>query len=112
MPDSDAGTWELDLWNGVTWFSEWFYDRLSWTRDARRRTLNDLRPHLLPKGWEALLTGIRSHLESATALDQEILVQLDGGRVEHWRVTGAAERNSSGLPVYFSGAMHNLSTGN
>jgi len=101
----DAGEWELDLWSGTAWFNDWFYRRLRWAGEAGRKTLFDLKPHLMSGAWEALLLAIRALLERGVPLDTQIGVELEGGRIEWWRVLGTAERNTGGQPVYLTGSM-------
>jgi hypothetical protein len=108
-PSINGGTWELELWSGSVHFSEWFYRRLPWAGESGQRTLFDLEPHLVPGAWDALLQDIRGHLERGMPLDTELCVQLEGGRIEWWRVRGAAERNSGGLPVHLSGSIDDVS---
>ena len=77
--------------------------------DGRPSTrLEDLRSNLPQGAWEALLAAIRSHLEQGTPLDAELRVQLNDGRIEWWRVTGAVQRNVGGQPVYVSGRMQDV----
>ena len=90
-PGSGDGSWKLDLMDGTTWFSEWFYRRLQWPVQVNRKRLGDLRPNLPAGAWETLLLGIRAHLERQVPLDATIPVQLPGGEIEWWRMRGAAE---------------------
>jgi hypothetical protein len=99
----------LTLWNGFARFSDWFYDRLQWPREVKRKRLDDLRPYLSAAAWESLLLAIRSHLERGAPLDTRIPVQLAPGRTEWWQVKGAAQRDSAGRPVVLSGSMRVLS---
>jgi PAS domain-containing protein len=105
----NAGVWELDLWSGAARFSEWFYERLPWMSGLDEKTLFDLKPFLVPGAWEVLLGHIREHLERGVPLDAELCVQLDGGRIEWWRLTGAAERNTLGHPVHLAGSIIDVS---
>jgi hypothetical protein len=94
----------LDLWNGSAWFSGWFRQRLQWPAEADCRKLDALRPYLAPGAWEALLRGIRAHLEEQVPLDVQIEVRVNG-RLERWRVEGSAERSPAGQPVCLVGSM-------
>jgi PAS domain-containing protein len=107
-PPEDEGRWELDLWNGSVWYSEWFRRRLQWLPHASHRRLEDLRPNLAPGSWELLLQGIRAHLERQEPLNLNLGVQLVGGRTEIWHVEGAAERTAAGQPVYLAGTMKDI----
>ncbi len=104
-PPADEGRWELDLWNGSVWYSEWFRRRLHWLPHTSHRRLEDLRPNLAPGAWEALLQGIRAHLECQEPLNLTIDVQLLGGRTEIWQVEGTAERTAASQPIYLAGSM-------
>jgi hypothetical protein len=102
------GVWELTLWNGAVRFSEWFYYRLHWPTEVKRKRLEDLRPHLPAGAWEALLLAIRGHLEQGRPLDTKICVQLAPGRSEWWQVQGVAQRDNAGHPVYLAGTMRSV----
>jgi hypothetical protein len=108
-PPADEGRWELDLWNGSVWYSEWFRRRLQWLPHTSHRRLEDLRPNLAPGAWEMLLQGIRAHLERQEPLNLTLGVQLLGGHTEIWQVVGSAERTAAGLPVYLAGSMKDIS---
>lgn len=107
LPGGD-GLWELDLVNGTAWFSDWFYLRLGWPMEVKRKRLDDLRPNLPVGAWEALLLAIRGHLERQMPLDAELCVQLQGGQIEWWRMLGAVERNSRGKPVHLAGSVRDV----
>jgi hypothetical protein len=102
------GFWECDLVAGSAWFNDWFYRKLDWPQDAKRSTLGDLQPALRPGGWDRLVGMLRDHLEKGIALDVEIEVHVQGGRLERWRMRGSAERNAAGQPVYVAGSMHDM----
>jgi PAS domain-containing protein len=104
-----GGLWELDLWDGSAWFSDWFYQRLHWPAEVRRTRLEDLRPNLVAGAWEVLLLQIRSHLELQTPLDAEIQVRVSDGQTECWRIRGSAERNPGGQPVRLAGTVLDIS---
>ncbi|MEP6884887.1 MAG: hypothetical protein ABJC66_09070 [Gammaproteobacteria bacterium] len=104
-PPAEAGLWELDLWNGSVWYSDWFRHRLQWQPHTTHRRLEDLKAYLVPGGWELLLQGIRAHLERQEPLDIIVGIHLEGGRIETWRVRGTAERTAAGQPVYLAGNM-------
>jgi hypothetical protein len=99
------GFWECDLIAGSAWFSDWFYRKLAWPRDAKRSVLSDLQPTLRPGAWERLMGAFREHLEKGAPLDVEIEVEVPGARVERWRMQGAASRNGAGQPIYLAGSM-------
>ena len=103
------GLWGLDLWSGHAWFSDWFSHRLQWPAGVVHKRLDHLRPHLPGGAWESLLAAIRDHLERQTPLDHKVCAQLPDGRIEWWRVQGAAERNAGGQPVYLSGSARDVS---
>jgi hypothetical protein len=105
----EDGLWGLVLWNGSAWFSDWFYQRLRWSVSVKHKRLDDLQPHLPGGSWEALLIAIRAHLEQGLPLTARLRVQMPGGGVEWWQVTGAVERNVGGQPVYLAGRMHAVS---
>jgi hypothetical protein len=105
---SDDGLWGLVLWNGSTWFSDWFYDRLQWSVSVRHTRLDSLQQHLPGGSWEALLSAIRAHLEQGMPLQAELRARLPSGGFETWQVSGAVERSVGGQPVYFAGRMHPL----
>jgi hypothetical protein len=109
LPPSDEGLWELNLWNGSAWFSDWFYQRLQWPMEVNRKRLDDLKPHLPAGGWEALLLGIRDYLERQMPLDLRLRVQLNNGQIEWWRVRGSADFNVGGQPMYLVGTMRDVS---
>jgi hypothetical protein len=103
------GSWTLDLWSGTAWFSEWFYERLHWPSNIKRQRLDDLRPHLTTEAWQALLMGIRGHLELQVPLDVQLRVQVTAGQSQWWQVRGSAERNVGGQPVSLVGSARNVS---
>jgi hypothetical protein len=103
------GLWGLDLWSGTAWFSDWFYQRLNWPSHTKRNRLDDLRPQLSAEAWQALLLGIRGHLELQVPLDVQLRVQLADGRFQWWRVQGSAERNVGGQPVNLVGSAQDMS---
>lgn len=107
MSAEEHGRWELDLWSGSAWFSDWFRRRLHWPAEGSRKKLDALRPYLAPGAWEALLQGIRAHLERQVPLEVEIQVLVDG-QTERWQVTGAVERTPAGQPVCLTGTMHDV----
>ncbi len=109
-PPAEEGLWELDLWNGSVWYSEWFRRRLQWPPHTVHRRLEDLKGYLVPSGWEALLQGIRAHLERQEPLDLNVAVQLHDGLTETWRIVGSAERTAAGQPVYLAGSMKDIAT--
>jgi hypothetical protein len=109
LGSSGEGSWELDLLSGNAWFSEWFFERLQWPAELKRRRLVDLRPNLPNGAWEALLLAIRCHLERQLPLDTQICVQLPGGEIQWWRVLGASLRNGREKPVLLSGSVHDVS---
>ena len=100
--------WELDLWNGSAWYSEWFRRRLQWPAHTVHRRLEDLKAYLVPEGWDALLQAIRAHLERQVPLDLKVGVQLQGGLIATWRVLGSVERTAAGQPVYLAGSMKDI----
>jgi PAS domain-containing protein len=102
------GLWECDLVAGSAWFSDWFYRKLGWPRDAPRATLGDLESALAPGAWPRLMSAFREHLEKGAPLDLEIEVNVPGGGGERWRMRGAAQRNEAGQPVYLAGVMREL----
>jgi hypothetical protein len=99
----------LVLWNGSAWFSDWFYQRLRWSLSMKHKRLDDLQPHLPDGSWEALLLAIRAHLEQGVPLAARLRVQLPGGAIEWWQISGVTERNVGGQPVYLGGHMHVIS---
>jgi hypothetical protein len=107
-PGGADGLWGLVLWKGSAWFSDWFYHRLQWPTVIKHTRLEDLRPNLPEGAWETLLAAIRAQLEQGLPLDTELRVQLNNGRIEWWRVTGALERNVGGQPVYLGGRMQDV----
>ena len=109
LPSSSEGRWGLDLWDGAAWFSDWFYQRLQWPIEVTRQQLDDLQPYMSPDDWEALLVGLRSHLELKIPLEVQVSVQLPSNRTENWHIQGSAERNAAGQPVYVSGSMREVS---
>jgi PAS domain-containing protein len=107
-PANDEGLWEVNLWNGSAWFSDWFYQRLQWPMEVNRHRLDDLRPHLPDGAWEALLLVFREYLERQRPLDAQLRVQLTNGQIEWWRILGGAERNAGGQPMYLAGSMRDV----
>jgi PAS domain-containing protein len=103
------GFWECDLLEGTAWFSDWFYQKLAWSRDAKHTALGDLQTQMQPAAWDTLMTQIRNHLEQGVALDVELEVRVAGDSLERWRVRGRAHRNEAGQPVYLSGSTCQLS---
>jgi PAS domain-containing protein len=108
MRASGDGFWELDLADGSVWFSDWFCPRLTWREPAKHRAFSDLRPLMAPETWDALLRGLRSHLEERTPLDTEFQVQLAQGQTEWWHMRGSAQRNDTGHPTHFAGCVSNV----
>ncbi len=102
------GFWECDLVAGSAWFNDWFYRKLDWPADAKRSTLADLKPTLRPGAWDRLMGMFRDHLEKGLPFDLEIEVDLQGIRLERWRMRGAAQRNEAGQPVYLAGSMREM----
>jgi hypothetical protein len=109
LPAGSDGSWELDLLSGNAWFSEWFFQRLQWPAEVKRRRLVDLRRNLPYGGWEALLLAIRAHLERQVPLDTQICVHLPGGEIQWWRVLGTSLRNGREKPVLLSGSVQDVS---
>jgi hypothetical protein len=109
LPASGEGSWELDLLSGNAWFSEWFFERLQWPAEVKRRRLADLRPNLPAGAWEALLLAIRAHLERQVPLDTQICAHLPGGEIQWWRVVGTSLRNGREKPVLLTGSVHDVS---
>jgi hypothetical protein len=103
------GFWELDLSAGSAWFSEWFYQKLSWSAETKRTTLGDLQPLLPPAAWLELMARLRDHLEQGHPLDLEFEVRLPDGSMPWWRIQGSAHRNGSGQPVHLAGSMRDVS---
>jgi PAS domain-containing protein len=99
------GFWECDLTDGSAWFSDWFYQKLGWVRDAKRTAFADLQAQMPPMAWIGLMGKIRSHLEEGAALDLEFEVRTAGDALERWRICGRAHRNEAGQPVYLAGSM-------
>jgi hypothetical protein len=99
------GLWECDLLDGSAWFSDWFYQKLGWARDAKRAAFADLQAQMRPEAWSELMGRIRSHLEQGAALDFECDVRTADDTLERWRVFGRAHRNEAGQPVYLAGSM-------
>jgi PAS domain-containing protein len=102
------GFWECDLLEGTAWFSDWFYQKLAWSRDAKRTALGDLQTRMAPAAWDTLMAQMRNHLEQGVALDLELEVRVAGDSLERWRVRGRAHRNEAGQPVYLAGSMCQL----
>jgi PAS domain-containing protein len=102
------GFWECDLVAGSAWFNDWFHRKLDWPQDAKRLTLADLQPALGPGAWDRLMSAFRDHLEKGFPLELEIEVQVQGGRLERWRMRGSAQRNEAGQPIYLAGNMREL----
>ncbi len=103
-PAGGHGVWKLTLWNGSVRFDPWFYRRL-------QSRLDDLKPYLPAGAWEELLLAIRNHLERQVPLDLEVRVQVEGSRLERWRVQGSVERNAAGQPISLGGTMREVSAG-
>jgi hypothetical protein len=102
------GFWELNLTDGSTWFSEWFYDRLRWPEGVKRTSFDDLRPVVSPGTWDTLLLELRAHLEQQIPLDAEFQVQLSEGRTEWWQIRGAAQLNHIGHPIHVAGSVRDV----
>jgi|SRR5450432_2420252 len=109
LPADGGGQWQLDLQTGTAWFSDWFHQRLRWPTELKRRRLADLKPILPVGAWEALLLGIRDHLERQVPLDTQLRVELPGGEIRSWRILGSTERNSRGKLVFLAGTMQDIS---
>lgn len=107
---SGDGFWEINLSNGATWFSNWFYERLEWPAHDVQQTWSALRPMMQPDTWELLLRAMRVHLENDVPFDVEIAVQIGGSDFQWWRFHGAAERSDSRQPVYLAGSVRDVST--
>jgi PAS domain-containing protein len=109
LPVGGGGTWELDLLSGTATFSDWFYERLQWPAELKRRRLADLKPNLPAGAWEALLLAIRAHLERQMPLDLPLRVHLPGGEIQRWRILGSAVRNEREKPVLLTGSARDIS---
>ena len=94
MRASGDGFWELDLADGSAWFSDWFCPRLRSTEPVKHPAFGNLRPLMAPESWDALLRGLRSHLEERTPLDTEFQVHLAQGQTEWWHLRGSAQRDA------------------
>ncbi|HTV94349.1 MAG TPA: hypothetical protein VME42_00015 [Steroidobacteraceae bacterium] len=103
------GFWEFDLIDGSAWFNDWFYEKLAWSREARRTRLADLQPAVRPAAWDALMGKFREHLEKGAPLELDIEVDLSAAQCERWRIRGAAHRNGAGQPIYLAGSMRDVS---
>ena len=110
-PAGGHGVWKLTLWDGSVRFNSWFYRRLRWPAAVKRTRLDDLKPYLPAGAWEELLLAIRNHLERQVPLDLEVRVQVEGSRLEWWRVQGSVERNAAGQPIFLGGTMREVSAG-
>jgi PAS domain-containing protein len=108
MKASGDGFWELDLADGSTWFSEWFYDRLQWPDRIKRATFEDLRPSVSAETWDLLLGQLRDHLEQKIPLDAEFPVTLADGRMEWWQLRGSAQLNQIGHPIHVAGSVRDV----
>ena len=108
MRASGDGFWELDLTDGSTWFSDWFYDRLQWPEAAKRASLADLRPAVSAETWDRLLRELRAHLEQQAPFDAEFQVQLAEGRIEWWQMRGSAQLNHIGHPIHVAGSVRDV----
>jgi PAS domain-containing protein len=104
----DQGQWELHLWEGSAWFNDWFYRRLQWPMYPTRKIWKDLEPYVSPDAWNALMRGIRMHLELHQALETKFQIRRPDGRIEWWRLCGSAEFNALGQPVFISGSVRAL----
>ena len=56
-----------------------------------------------------MLLAIRNHLERQVPLDLKVRVQVEGSRLEWWRVQGSVERNAAGQPMHLAGTMREVS---
>jgi PAS domain-containing protein len=108
MKASGDGFWELNLADGSTWFSEWFYDRLQWPDRIKRSTFEDLRPSVSAETWDLLLGQLRDHLEQQIPLDAEFPVTLADGRMEWWQLRGSAQLNQIGHPIHVAGSVRDV----
>jgi hypothetical protein len=106
---SAEGSWELDLLSGTASFSDWFFQRLQWPAEVKRRRLVDLKPNLPAGAWEALLLAIRAHLERQMPLDVPLRVHLPGDEIQWWRVLGASTRNGREKSVLLTGSIRDIS---
>src|SRR5258708_34550160 len=98
-PAGGHGVWKLTVWNGAVRFNPWFYRRLQWPAGVKRTRLDDLKPELPAGAWEELLLAIRNHLERQVTLGLEARGQVEGSRLERWRLQGSGERNAAGRAI-------------
>jgi hypothetical protein len=103
------GFWELDLRDGSAWYSEWFYQKLSWAAETKRTTLGELEPLFQPTAWIELMARFREHLEQGRPLDLDFRLTLPDGSMPWWHIQGSAHRNEAGQPVHLSGSMRDVS---
>lgn len=105
---SGDGYWEMDLVDGSTWFSDWFYTRLGWDAASTPRAWSALRPLLSAADWEALLRDIRLHLEEKRPLETEIYPHLADGARRCWRIRGEVELSPSRKPLFLAGMARDV----
>lgn len=108
MKATGHGFWELNLADGTTWFSEWFYERLQWPQGSKRSTFGDLRCFVSPDTWDQLLGDLRAHLERRIPLDAEFQLQLADGRIARWQLRGLAQLNAVGHPIHLAGSVRDV----
>jgi PAS domain S-box-containing protein len=108
MQASGDGYWEMDLVDGSTWFSDWFYAILGWDRQSGPKAWAALRPVLHPEDWESLLRDIRQHLEERESLDCEVRVRLADGAAQWWQIRGAAQFDATRKPVFLAGIVRDV----
>jgi PAS domain-containing protein len=108
MKATGDGFWELNLADGSTWFSEWFYDRLQWPEGSKRSIFADLRGFVSPDTWDKLLCDLRAHLERRIPLDVEFQLQLADGRIARWQLRGSAQLNAVGHPIHLAGSVRDV----
>jgi PAS domain-containing protein len=108
MKASGDGFWELNLSDGSTWFSEWFYNRLKWPEGIKRSTLSDLRPVVSIETWDLLLKELRAHLEQQIPFIAEFQVTLAEGQIEWWQMRGSAQLNQIGHPIHVGGSVRDV----
>ncbi len=102
------GYWEVNLRDGMAWFSDWFYQQLGWPADTEQSSFSALQPLFAPASWQLLLRELRLHFEQGSPLDLEIVLQQPPDGARRWQFRGLVERDAIRQPVRIAGSVRDV----
>lgn len=101
------GLWEVDLQSGGAWFAPRFVEILGLAAGSLD-SVADWAAYLHPEDHEAVVALWNTHLEDGTPYDIQYRLRHRDGSWRHVHARGRAERDASGRPLRFSGAISDV----